>query len=70
MLFPLLTSGGNMTEAIVDIRDCDFTGLDLSGKVEGFRRMGQLEDMLLLPAALGGVQAHQRATRSGGMFFL
>ncbi|KAI8467799.1 MAG: hypothetical protein J3K34DRAFT_429284 [Monoraphidium minutum] len=26
-------SGGNMSEAVVDIRDCDFAGKDLSGKV-------------------------------------
>ena len=26
-------SGGNMAEAVVDIRDCDFSKLDLSGKV-------------------------------------
>ncbi|GLC43697.1 hypothetical protein PLESTB_000409300 [Pleodorina starrii] len=27
------SSGGNMVEAIVDVRECDFSGKDLSGKV-------------------------------------
>ncbi|KAG2441713.1 hypothetical protein HXX76_003329 [Chlamydomonas incerta] len=27
------SSGGNMVEAIVDVRDCDFSGKNLSGKV-------------------------------------
>mgnify|MGYP006973273435 CR=1 FL=1 len=31
--FSLEASGGNMTEALVDIRNCDFSNLDLSGKV-------------------------------------
>jgi hypothetical protein len=26
-------SGGNMAEAVVDVRDCDFSNMDLSGKV-------------------------------------
>ncbi|GFR49798.1 hypothetical protein Agub_g11736, partial [Astrephomene gubernaculifera] len=31
--FSLESSGGNMVEAIVDVRECDFSGKDLSGKV-------------------------------------
>ena len=32
------SAGGNMVEAIVDVRECDFSNQDLSGKVGRMRR--------------------------------